>query len=174
MEDLKWTHDKKNNKYHWNYNCNIWGKEVDVKIVYSNKLGIVSKNELINCEIASMEMITRVQKRKYNVISFISKTGIFDLAESWLKNNDKIVKDKVHYFRNDKEELIPVDLTQEEFIKYIFFHDLEIRQTDDKVIADIFLITNPDCFSEHMIEIFLLKDIALDKYRISFNGIVTE
>ncbi len=172
MEDTKWTHDKKTNKYHWSYRCNIWGKEVNIKIVYSNKSGSVSKNDLINCEIASMEMITRVQKRKHNIISFISKTGIFDLATDWLRKNDKVVQDNINYFRNDKEELIPVELTQEEFINYISFYDLEIRQMDNRVVADIFLITNPDCFSEHMIEIFLLKDIALDKYRISFNGIV--
>lgn len=173
MKDLKWTEDK-SNIFNSSYNCKIWDKELDVKIKYTKVSKDISKSDLINCEIAIIEMIERINKSDRNIINFLMTEGVFELAESWLKSQAVIIKDNISYFKNEKDQLIPVDLKKTNFISYICFYNLEIMIEDTELKADMFLNTIPDCFSEHLIEIFLLREISSDKYRISFNGIVPE
>lgn len=169
MENLTWSDNQNHKGYKSTINCLIWDKNSDIQLycnnLSNNKRGLSHESELL-------EIISRINNGKEKIISMILEDDMFELACDWIKPLQKVRKGGQPYFQNENSELIPRLLTKEEFITYITFDSLEIRFNDDEIIADLFLRTVPDCFSNHFIEVFIVKDFLTSRYRISPNGIV--
>ncbi len=169
LTDLTWKHNTKLNKFSSSLDCSIWGENFTVKIVYSKN---ASQQELAECQTNVVEMVRRINTGQERIIEFLLENGILELAQEWIAPLEKVFKNGAYYFKNEQGELIPRALSKEDFSKYIFLNGLEIRQTEIELIADIFIKTNPDCFSEHFVELFIIRDFSSNRYQMSLNGIV--
>ncbi|MFI3230161.1 MAG: hypothetical protein R3Y29_01230 [bacterium] len=171
LTDLTWTRNDKINKSFSNFDCLIWGENSNLRLICSKN---ASQQDLEDCQANSLEMVRRINTGKEQIIDFIMDTedNIFELAQEWLVPLEKTFRNGAYYYKNEQGALIPRKLTKQEFRKYIFINSVEIRETSIELIADIIIKTVPDCFSDHFVELFIIRDFNSNRYQMSLNGIV--
>lgn len=169
MQNLNWAYNEKLNIYETSLKYLVWDRELDIKISYLDNL---DKEVLLNMDKQIFKIIEKINENKNNILNITTSNGILALAKEWLNSQEKVTENGKNYFKNENNKLIPCNLTKEELITYIVMDTIEIKYSNTKIFADVLLHTEPDCFSKHLIEVFIIKYFSNNKYKMSLNGIV--
>ena len=158
-----------NGEYVCNFRAELWGRKTDVYAACPKKAEQMDKmldrlSERLNFH------IKWIDQQKKQIYKAILDDDMVPLACDWMENSEVVGEDGKTYYELEDGSLLAAPITEDLFVDSLYIGGINVCCEEDEILFDMFLVTEPDFFAGHSIEVFITATPE-PAYSIKVNGL---